>query len=169
MCKKLLILAALFTGLLTASATVTPYAWYQLGEKDQVLPYGWQLDSTTNNLLFGPDSFFDNRVSCIAGAQVITNVAAGGPLGPNKITSVESLRTHYAPGNGNGGISDGGVAVPGVFPLGVDANGYPTPATWSWQTNANWVMEAWILPIGNGCRSGDTEGWVLATGGPGAT
>ena len=168
--KSLFLTATLFSGLFTASAAITPYAWYQLGEKDQVLPYGWQLDSTTNNILFGPDAFFDNRVSCIAGAQVITNVAAGGPLGPNHYTSVESLRVHYAPGNGNGGISHAGVPIAlgqpyGVWPPTDDATGFITPAGWSWQTNANWVMEAWILPIGNGCRSGDTEGWMLSCGG----
>ena len=70
--KLVLLSTTLLFGLLTASATVTPYAWYQLGEKDQILPYGWQLDSGPNNILFGPDAFFDNRVSCIAGAQVIT-------------------------------------------------------------------------------------------------
>ena len=167
---RILAVAALFAGLLTASAALTPYAWYQMGEKDQILPYAAQLDSGPNNILFGPDNFFDNRVSVIASAQIITNVAAGGPLGPNNITSVESLRVHYVPGNGNGGMSHGGntpaIAAPnGTYPATADLNGFLTPAGWSWQQNSNWVMEVWILPIGNGSRSGDPESWMLSCGG----
>jgi|GEM_PF-645112 len=167
-----LILATIISvvaGLLNASATLTPYAWYQMGEADQVLPQGWLLDSTTNHILFGPDAFFDNRVSLFANAVVITNVAAGGPLGPNRITSTESLRTHYAPFNGNGGMAHGGIApiraLPyGLYPATADVNGYVTPAGWSWQQNSNWVMEAWILPIGNGVNSGGEVGHMLSTG-----
>src|SRR5208283_5946586 len=99
--KQLLITAALFTGLLTASATVTPYGWWRMGEANNTLT-AYMADSTTNAFNF--NSTFENSAVYPGDVAAFTNVAVGGPLGPNKIYSTVSSFSHLAPNNNGGYI-----------------------------------------------------------------
>jgi hypothetical protein len=81
--KTVILTAALFSGLLTASATVTVQGWWHYGEIADI--YG---DSSGNNRRFG--NAFSSGTSGNAGAG-ISPVAVGGPLDATGWTSTSSL------------------------------------------------------------------------------
>jgi hypothetical protein len=127
---------------LTGSATVTPYAWYHAGEN------GITLDSAPGD----PSNNHAINKAFGHGPSVFIYLApfgAGGPLGPSGYVSTQS--TFF----GNGHTDANGEWISGTTSGGSDT----LPSTNMWDFNyTNFVMECWILPVGNGCLNGPPYG-----------
>ena len=126
---------------LSAKAAVTPYAWYHAGEN------GTTFDSApgdTNNAHAINKSFGHGSSVYI----YLAPIGAGGPLGPSGYTSTQSTLF------GNGHTDANGEWISGTV------NGSDTlPSLAMWNFNyTNWIMECWLLPIGNGCLNGPPFG-----------
>jgi hypothetical protein len=133
--------AALLIGANPASATVTPYAWYHAGEN------GTTVDSAPGD----PSNAHAINKAFGHGSSVYIYLAprgAGGPLGPSGYISTQSTLF------GNGHTDANGEWIGGTV-NGSDA--VPTLAQWNFNYT-NWIMECWILPIGNGCLNGPPFG-----------
>src|SRR5690242_19065188 len=136
-----LAMVALLFAARPASATVTPYAWYHAGEN------GTTADSAPGD----PSNAHAINKAFGHGSSVyiyLAPVGAGGPLGPSGYISTQS--TLY----GNGHTDANGQWIGGTV-NGSDA--VPTLAQWNFNYT-NWIMECWILPIGNGCLNGPPFG-----------
>ncbi|MCX6922682.1 MAG: hypothetical protein NT154_05620, partial [Verrucomicrobia bacterium] len=140
--KGLFTAAALLAGVLTSSATVTPYAWYHAGEA------GITFDSAPGD----PSNAHAINKAFGHGPVVyyyLAPIGAGGPLGPSGFTSTQSTIFGYGHTDANG--------------LWISANNasggdtVPTMAMWNFDYT-NFVMECWVLPIGNGCLNGPPFG-----------
>jgi len=142
-----LLAVAIGGGVFEAGAAVTPYGWWRGGEANTAF-LSYMYDSTTNNFhMFGS---FENSAIYPGNSAAVTNIAAGGPLGPNRIFSSQSAKQHMAAPNNGGYYSLNLTNLPG--PL------YGAPrVAWDIKTNKNWIMECWFLPAGSGIEKGDRD------------
>ena len=133
-----LLSAALFTGLLTASADITPYSWQRFDTYK--IPGA---DGSGNNHPIS-SGFTGNGESPNNTQPVVGNIAVGGPLGSQGYFSGYSLRA-----GANSGANQG-TKFEEPVPVGALTN----TSLWGnfFQTNANWVVECWYLPAGNGAN-----------------
>ena len=146
--------ACLLAGVLTSSATVTPYSWIRLGETGNVFA-----DSSGANHPF--NAAFSS--GCVPGAGgggnpaiLFSPLTAGGPLGLTGATSTTSTRWGYY-GCPNSGMWIQGPGAGGSVP---DCSLWCLPPT-------NWVMECWVLPVGDGrSGSGSSDAQFMSTGSP---
>ena len=168
--KIAVISLTLLSGLISASAqtNVHVYQWYRMGEASAINPAeAYLYDSSTNG--FTMATGFDNSAPYLGNAPAITNIAVGGPLGPNGIYSTSSSKQRFQPNNNGGywGMLSGyttsgtGYNYPFANLPTKDLNGVLEPgapaafnpgSSWNFPTNRNWVVEGWILPVGHGNR-----------------
>src|SRR2546423_1399691 len=149
--------AALASGLLVipAFAAVTPYSWIRAGEAGSS-PF---LDSSGNNPSHPFNAAFSSGPPPAAGgnpAVVLRPTGVGGPLGPSGIYSTASTEWGYYD-FGNSGMWIQGQGGNGSQPGCNDS-------LWCWGADGNWVMEAWVLPIGDGASGGGTGAQIVSTG-----
>lgn len=130
--------ATLLAGLLTATADVTPYSWQRF---DQYKNPGFD-DSGNNHPIFG--GFNGNGEVPRNTLPVVGNIAVGGPLGPQGYYSGYSIRAGANPGANQGCIFEEPTPVGALTNTSVWGNFF--------QTNANWAVECWFLPCGNGAN-----------------
>ena len=129
--KITLLTTALFSGLLTCSAAITPLGYYSFGTVGNAgadsSGRGLQMNNYT-----GTGGYTDAG-NCL----IVTNFGVGGPLGGTNgsagITSTSATKTHANAGSmgGNFWYSGGAMNI---------------------QYSNNWVMECWALANGNGAR-----------------
>lgn len=128
---------------------VTPYSWIRCGES------GLMGDSSGNNKNF--NAAFSSGCDGGAGgggqtAALVLQTGAGGPLGgPGGVVSAVSTRWGFY----NCGNS-------GMWIQGPN-NTVPAPGLWSLPA-VNWVMEAWVHPVGTGAVRGGAGAQFLSTG-----
>lgn len=137
----LLALAA-FTGL--SSAAVTPYCWIRGGEA------GLMTDSS------GLNHNFNAAYSSLGpgnSASVLVPNGVGGPLGQTNSISTTSIRW------GSFGVGNSGMWIQGPGGNGT----VPGPELWGLPAT-NWVMEAWVLPVGTGASGGGGSSQLISTG-----
>ncbi len=133
--KTILASAALFTGLLTSSATVTVQGWWHLDSSQPIT------DSSGNSRTFG--SAYSTAPA--AGGQFAAlpvNNGAGGPLGTTGYISTNCIQV--------------GVGVGGKRQSAMWGIGYNPPV-------GAYGIEIWVLPQGNGIAGG-SGGWIFSSG-----
>ena len=142
----LLAIAALFAGLLTASAEITPYSWQRFTTLKAP-----GLDSTgLNHPIAG--GFTGGGESPFGTMPVDGNIAVGGPLGTEGYFSSFAIRSRANAGSGQG------CAFQEPTPVSVQTYAGATKTNenaWGnlFQTNSNWAVECWAMPTrvgGNG-------------------
>ena len=141
---------AIITSLLaidSGTAAVTPYSWIRAGEA------GIFTDSSGNAKNF--NAAFSSGCAGGAGgggnpAAVIAPTAAGGPLGMTGVSSTACTRW------GSFSCSNSGMWIQGP-------NTVPPPELWSLPAT-DWVMEAWVLPVGTGGSNGGANSQLVSTG-----
>jgi hypothetical protein len=122
---------ALVVGPLSGSAAVTVEAWFHLGEVTDIYA-----DSSANSRRLGL-AFSTCNGGGNSGALVTAN-GAGGPLGGSGFTSTKCLQFGFNNCQG---------AMWGAGATGGDNTGWNPPA-------ANYGIEVWALPMGNGYNGG---------------
>lgn len=137
--------AALVAGLLTVSATITPYSWQRFTTLKSP-----GLDATGNNHPIS-GGYTGNGESPGGSQPIVTNISVGGPLGPEGYFSGYSIRCKANQNN------------QGCFFEETSSPYLTNTSPWGnfFQTNSNWVVESWILPTKNGCNS---QGLIFGTG-----
>lgn len=132
----------------SAPAAVTPYSWIRGGE------IGITADSSGLNHPF--NAAFSS--GCVPGAggggltaALVSGLSAGGPLGTTGATSTFSTRWGFFD------CPNAGMWVQGPN------NTVPPPSQWS-LPEVNWVVEAWVLPVGTGAPRSRTTSQFLSTG-----
>ena len=149
-------IAVLGLGLITATASITPYSWQRFDVQKQ---HG--LDSTGLGHTIGNYEPNNGDVEYPGGSQqIVNNVSVGGPLGSDGIYSYSAIRSRAQGGNA-------GCFFREPSPLGTRNSwtGATKVNTNSWgnlfQTNSNWAIECWVLPTRNGANN---HGTVFANG-----
>ena len=146
-CAPMLGIAALFAGLLTASAEITPYSWQRFTTLKAP-----GLDATGNNHPLA-GGFTGNGESPFGTMPVVGNISVGGPLGTEGYFSSFAIRSRANAGGNQG------CAFQEPTPVSTAATYAGATKTnenaWGnlFQTNRNWVVECWALPTrigGNG-------------------
>ena len=135
--RILLQAAAVLAGVLTASADVIPYSWQrfdfyknpgadEFGQHPIASGYTGNGETPNNTL------------------NVLNNICVGGPLGNQGYFSTYSLKA-----GANVGANQG-TKFEEPVPVGALTN----TSAWGnfFQTNANWVVECWWLPAGDGAN-----------------
>ena len=137
--KIAIINAALFAGLLTASATITPYSWLRFDTYKRPT-----LDATGQNHSMQGGYTPGNAESPYCTQPVFGNISVGGPLGPEGYLSTTAIRSSA---NGNQGVI---YTEPYPLVTGLQTN------TGAWgnffQENGDWVAECWYLPSMTGSQ-----------------
>ncbi len=148
--KVLLITGALALGFLAVRADITPYSWQRF---DQLRNPG--ADATGNNHPI-TGGFTGNGESPSGTLPVVDNVCVGGPLGPEGYISRNSIRSHANQLNNQGTMF--------CEPSPLNTATLTNASAWGnfFQTNSNWVVEAWVLPSRNGAAN--HAACVFATG-----
>lgn len=148
--KVLLLTGALFLGLFTASATITTYSWQRF---DQLRNPG--ADATGNNHPI-TGGFTGNGESPFGTLPIVENISVGGPLGPDGLFSRNGIRSRANQLNNQGTMF--------CEPSPLNTTTLTNASPWGnfFQTNHNWVVEAWVLPGRNG--AGNTATCVFSTG-----
>ena len=124
--------AALFAGLISASAEITPYSWQRFTTLKSP-----GLDATGNNHPIA-SGFTGNGESPFGTMPVVGNISVGGPLGPEGYFSSSAIRSRANAGGNQGCVFEQPSAT------GVQTN----TTLWGnfFQTSSNWVVESWSLP-----------------------
>ncbi len=140
--KNILLTGALFSGLLTCSANITPYAWFRFDTYKQPT-----LDATGQGHTMGGYTP-GNAESPYCTQPVVGNIAVGGPLGPEGYFSSFAIRSSA---NGAQGC---------IFASAQSGGATRNSNAWGnfFQDNTNWVAEVWYLPtlVGGGGNNGAT-------------
>lgn len=141
--------AASLFAVLPAHGAITPYSWLRCGEA------GPMSDSSGNNKNFNA-AFSSGCDGGVGGggqaASLVLPTGAGGPLGgPAGVVSAVSTRW----GAFNCGNSGMWIQGPG--------NSVPSPDQWGLPP-VNWVMEAWVHPMGTGAARGGNNAQFVSTG-----
>lgn len=140
--KSALLIAALLSGLLTCSASITPYGYWSFsttGNPGAATP-AWGMSSYPG--VNGPP----DQGNCL----IVPNFGVGGPLGGTNgnagITSTSSVKTHalYSGNGGNIWVGNG--------------------SGWGIQYSNNWVLECWTLPDLDGTRNGYSLADIVSIG-----
>ena len=133
--KNILTAAALLTGVMTCSATVTVQGWWHL---DSTQPIN---DSSGNSRTFG-SAYSTAPATGGQFAGLLANNGPGGPLDGTGWTSTQCIQV--------------GVGVGAKRQSAMWGIGYNPPAD-------NYGIEIWVLPQGNGIAGG-SGGWIFSSG-----
>ena len=141
---------ALLSGLLTASAAITPYSWFRFNQQYPRIP-GFDATGQGHDIRNG----YTGNGESPYGTRPENRVVVGGPLGPDGIWSTAAIRSRA------GNTANQGTMFEEPNPLNTTTFTNLNPWGNFFQYQTNWVTECWFIPQRTG---GNDASIVFATG-----